>query len=227
LHKTGYIFVAAALLIAACSSPPSATRSANYVVEGSADTGTHWRHRQKSQVTLDTEPLRSDGVHDPASESIVALQEPAEALAAFPIDRRGAPDWVKALSLGIIEPRADLEGKGEMTVLDMDILFKNTGAMPWVRFPHGAHTQWLDCTNCHDEIFIPGRGPTRLAWMPSSPANTAVAAMARCRSPYGFASAAIACRIPARRPSGGEGCSSDAMAAGVDPRRLPGGRRAA
>lgn len=162
MHKTGYIFVAAALLIAACSSPPSATRSANYVVEGSADTGTHWRHRQKSQVTLDTEPLRSDGVHDPASESIVALQEPAEALAAFPIDRRGAPDWVKALSLGIIEPRADLEGKGEMTVLDMDILFKNTGAMPWVRFPHGAHTQWLDCTNCHDEIFIPRAGANKI-----------------------------------------------------------------
>ncbi len=162
MQRIGFSIIAAVLVLAACSAPPSGTRSAGYVVEGSADTGTSWRHARKAQVTLDTEPLRSDGIHDPQNESIAALQEPAEAMGAFPTDRRGAPDWVKALSLGIIAPRADLEGKGEMKVLDMDILFKNTGGMPWVRFPHSTHTKWLDCTNCHDEIFIPKAGANKI-----------------------------------------------------------------
>lgn len=35
----------------------------------------------------------------------------------------------------------------------MDIILENTGEMPMVRFPHKAHTEWLDCSNCHDAIF--------------------------------------------------------------------------
>ena len=151
-----------ALLLAACSAPPSATRSAGYVVEGSEDTGTSWRRSRPRQAKLEVESLASDGIHDPQNEAFAALQEPGEALAAFPIDRRGAVDWVKALELGIISPRADLLGESEMQVLEMDIMFKDTGAMPWVLFPHGRHTQWLDCTNCHDEIFIPQAGANKI-----------------------------------------------------------------
>ncbi|HHH48828.1 MAG TPA: hypothetical protein ENK51_08080 [Gammaproteobacteria bacterium] len=151
------------LLLVACSSPPPSTsRSASYVVDGSEDTGTSWRRSTPSQVMLEVEPLASDGIHDPESEALPVLQEPAEALAAFPIDRRGAADWVKALDLGIISPRADLLGESEMAVLDMDIMFKDTGAMPWVLFPHDKHTAWLDCTNCHDEIFIPQAGANKI-----------------------------------------------------------------
>ncbi len=32
---------------------------------------------------------------------------------------------------------------------------KNTDNMPYVKFPHLAHTKWLDCSNCHPDIFIP------------------------------------------------------------------------
>ncbi len=147
----------AVLLLTACSQS-TATRSAGYVVDGSVNTGTSWRHSGKKTVTLDVESLTDDGLHDLGNEAFAALQEPADALAAFPIDRRGAVDWVKALNLGIISPRADLQGKTEMPVLDMDIMFKDTGAMPWVLFPHDRHTQWLGCSNCHDEIFIPKTG---------------------------------------------------------------------
>jgi c(7)-type cytochrome triheme protein len=30
--------------------------------------------------------------------------------------------------------------------------------MPWVRFPHLQHTEWLTCANCHPAIFIPQAG---------------------------------------------------------------------
>lgn len=104
------------------------------------------------------ESPRNDGIHDPSTPALPMLQEPAEAMGGFPRDRRGQVDWVAALAQGLIAPRADLEGKGEMSVLDMDVLMQATQAMPWVLFPHSKHTQWLDCSNCHDAIFKPQVG---------------------------------------------------------------------
>lgn len=162
LVKTTWILPALLSLLLIACSPATGTRSAGYVVDGSVDTGTSWRRTDKATATLDVESLSSDGLHDPNNESFAALQEPVDALGAFPIDRRGAADWVKALELGIITPRADLLGESEISVLEMDIMFKNTGAMPWVLFPHDRHTQWLDCSNCHDEIFIPQAGANKV-----------------------------------------------------------------
>jgi c(7)-type cytochrome triheme protein len=45
-----------------------------------------------------------------------------------------------------------------MLEMDMDIIMTNTAYMPHVRFPHLAHTQWLDCSNCHPKIFVPEKG---------------------------------------------------------------------
>jgi len=166
------------LLLVACSSPPpSVSRSASYVVDGSEDTGSSWRRSRPTQATLDVELLASDGIHDPQNEAFSALQEPSEALAAFPIDRRGAADWVKALDLGIITPRADLLGESEMLVLDMDIMFKNTGAMPWVLFPHSKHTM---------DAVLAGEF------------------CGRCHGRCGCASAVTACRMKVRRINGGD-----------------------
>ena len=102
-----------------------------------------------------SESPRNDDIHDNENNAIVILQDPTFAMKDFPRDRRMQVDWVKALDQGKIEPRADLEGKTEMTTLDMDIVMKNTQFMPWVRFPHIAHTKWLACSNCHPKIFIP------------------------------------------------------------------------
>ncbi len=110
-----------------------------------------------------SESPRDDGIHDPVNESLAMLQNPAQALGTFPRDRRGEVDWVVALDQGLIEPRADLNGQTRMQVLDMDILMKGTQSMPWVKFPHSAHTKWLDCTNCHDEIFKPEMGANDLS----------------------------------------------------------------
>lgn len=99
--------------------------------------------------------LKQGGIHDMDNDAAVVLQDPTESMAKFPQDRRKAVDWVKTLQEGLIAPRADLRGEGKMNVLDLDVLMKDTAAMPWVKFPHLAHTQLLDCSNCHPDIFEP------------------------------------------------------------------------
>ena len=98
---------------------------------------------------------RNDDYHDTENNAIVVLQSPTNAMKDFPRDRRNEVDWVKTLDGGFIEPRADIQGKGKMTVMDLDIIMKNTQFMPHVRFPHKAHTRWLACDNCHPKIFVP------------------------------------------------------------------------
>lgn len=101
------------------------------------------------------ESIAEDGVHDLENDAVVVLQDPKVAMADFPLDRRKQVNWVQALENGHINPRADLQGEGDMLVMDMDIVMKNTKFMPYVRFPHYQHTKWLDCSNCHPKIFIP------------------------------------------------------------------------
>jgi c(7)-type cytochrome triheme protein len=152
------------LALSGCTpSQNTTTRSAQYVVEGTGGEGNRWRDNRYFAEAVKTEALASDGIHDPDNDAIHALQEPAEALNAFPLDRRGGVDWVKAMELGIIEPRADLSGETDMPVLDMDIMLKNTGQMPWVKFPHSAHTKWLACSNCHPDIFIQKKGSNKMS----------------------------------------------------------------
>ncbi len=104
-------------------------------------------------------PLSEDGIHDPSGEAIDVLQNPIESMKDFPKDRRGEVDWVKALQEGYITPRKSRTGDPWEEALpmemDLDIIMKNTMQMPWVRFPHKPHTQWLACSNCHPKIFIP------------------------------------------------------------------------
>lgn len=190
------------LLISCSPGPSSITRSAKYVVADSVTEGNRWRDNRFFATKIKTDALATDGIHDPANAAITTLQEPADALSAFPLDRRGAADWVKAIDLGIIEPRADLKGQTQMTVLDLDIMFKDTGQMPWVKFPHIAHTKWLACSNCHPDIFVMKKVPTIFPWMACSLANIAAAAMARFPFHFGFASAVTAFPTKAPRHAG-------------------------
>jgi c(7)-type cytochrome triheme protein len=149
-----------ALTLLACANDSyiTATRSADYVVDSGVGVGKRWVDYREFAHQVKTEKLADDDIHDPQNDAIAVLQEPNEAMAAFPQDRRGGVDWVRALNLGIITPRADVRGETEMATLDLDILFKDTGSMPWVKFPHYQHTQWLACENCHPDIFIPKQG---------------------------------------------------------------------
>lgn len=99
-------------------------------------------------------PLGNDDLHDPASPAIGVLQEPEEALIQLPSDTTGNKVlWNEALLEGHIEPRSSLFPDTMIEILDMDIIMENTSIMPLVMFPHSPHTEWLDCTNCHDQIF--------------------------------------------------------------------------
>ena len=108
-------------------------------------------------------PLARDGIHDPAAQVIGVLQEPREALAVLPADTVGNQvRWVQALEQGHIKPRTHVGAIVDMLARDTDVILKNTGEMPMVKFPHRQHTAWLDCGSCHDELFRREAGATKI-----------------------------------------------------------------
>lgn len=111
-------------------------------------------------------PLAADGIHDVKNQALKLLQEPGTALSRLPSDRSGAGnqvDWVAALNEGLINPRTNIFPESKVRVLDLDILLNLRGSTPIVRFPHRQHTQWLDCSNCHDHLFTPKAGSNKLS----------------------------------------------------------------
>lgn len=109
-------------------------------------------------------PLAEDGLHDPDNPALGVLQEPAEALEQLPRDEAGDVGnkvrWVRALNEGYINPRTNIYPETKVEILDLDILMKNTGSAAYVLFPHRPHTEWLDCSNCHDALFAAKAGAT-------------------------------------------------------------------
>ncbi len=163
-HCMAMVFCCSAALLAACGSGyVTDSRSASYVVDSGVGMGKRWQGARQSAVPLKIARLAEDGIHDPANEAINVLQEPRDAMAAFPLDRSGAVDWSKALALGIIAPHADVGGNAQMAVMDMDVTFKDTQDMAWITFTHAAHTQWLGCDACHTGIFIPKKGANEIS----------------------------------------------------------------
>ena len=104
-------------------------------------------------------PLAEDFLHDPDNPALALLQEPEEALSVLPRAQEGNQvDWAAALRLGLINPRTNIYPGTKVKTLDLDIIFEETAGMPMVRFPHRPHTEWLDCKNCHDRIFVAKKG---------------------------------------------------------------------
>ncbi|MFN0316311.1 MAG: c(7)-type cytochrome triheme domain-containing protein [Burkholderiales bacterium] len=105
--------------------------------------------------------LPAAGLHDPGNPALPSLQNPGAALRLLPPDTAGnLVNWVKALRDGYIKPRTNLLETTKVRVLDTDIVMKNTAEMPYVRFPHLAHTEWLECANCHEGLFKSKAGAT-------------------------------------------------------------------
>lgn len=104
----------------------------------------------------------SDEFYDPTSPAYERLQRADEALDGLPRDRDNKIDWMNSLRQGLIKPRQRLDGKDREPPLELDIILRNTKQMPNVRFPHKAHTEWLDCKNCHPDPFEPKAGSTKI-----------------------------------------------------------------
>lgn len=63
-------------------------------------------------------------------------------------------DWVKAMEKGKIKPKNYLRDENIPIEFSREISIESTwvGISP-VIFPHVTHGKWLDCSNCHPEIF--------------------------------------------------------------------------
>lgn len=108
--------------------------------------------------------LANDGLHDKANSQLGKLREPARSLSKLPgkADESGNNvDWVAALRGGHITPKDRLRPGEAPQPHTTDIIMPRTAAMPMVRFPHRAHTEWLDCANCHDDPFVKRAGAAR------------------------------------------------------------------
>ena len=82
----------------------------------------------------------------------------------FPRDQVGNIDWVKAFKENLIKPRESLDPtKSLVPPFDFNIDIPAVGSMPNVVFPHFPHTFWLDCGNCHPNIFVMKKGANPLS----------------------------------------------------------------
>lgn len=109
-------------------------------------------------------PIAKDGIHDPKGPGAKQLQQPKDALSTLTSDTAGNQvRWVKALEKGEITPREKLFDKTVIRKLDLDVILDVKGGMPAVRFPHRQHTEWLDCTNCHESVFKSKIGESKIS----------------------------------------------------------------
>lgn len=109
-------------------------------------------------------PLAQDGVHDPKSPAIGVLQEPGVALSQLPPDTAGNyVKWVEALEKGIINPRTNIKPETQVRLREDSIIISKFGSMPAVSFPHRPHTLWLDCSNCHEKLFVSKAGANKFS----------------------------------------------------------------
>jgi c(7)-type cytochrome triheme protein len=88
-----------------------------------------------------------------------------EAEELLPKHETGQVDWVQALAGGTIAPGWGLDAEApQKPVLDMDVdLTPASGGAFGVVFPHRAHTEWLDCDNCHPAVFEASKGANSMS----------------------------------------------------------------
>jgi len=84
----------------------------------------------------------------------------SEKFAAFAANLPKAPygngiDWVRAVNLGKIHPKRTLLDTPYTPIpYDKDLRLDSSWTMiPPAFFPHADHNLWLDCSNCHPDIF--------------------------------------------------------------------------
>jgi c(7)-type cytochrome triheme protein len=82
-------------------------------------------------------------------------QEKFKILSKLPLAPLGnGVDWVRAIQDGLIKPANYVLEKFQSLEFERDVIIES----PWagispISFPHSIHGAWLDCSNCHPEIF--------------------------------------------------------------------------
>jgi c(7)-type cytochrome triheme protein len=81
-------------------------------------------------------------------------KEKFKKLAHFPMTPYGNRiDWVAAFKEGLIKPKDTIVGNYHPMPFDKTLHLEPEFGVPPAVFPHKSHTQWLDCANCHPDIF--------------------------------------------------------------------------
>ena len=106
-----------------------------------------------SSLTLRAVPAEPQ-LPPPAFEQTL---NPDSALAMLPRDHAGNVDWQAAVTQGVIRPRPTLPGRKAPDStgfqFNFDFFFPGPDTTFDASFPHSAHTQWLNCQQCHSRIF--------------------------------------------------------------------------
>jgi len=98
--------------------------------------------------------LTSDSIRPPIEDTL----DPDSVVQLLPRDHAGNIDWVVALRSGIIAPRPtvsglDLPPEVPRFAFGFDFYFPGPAPMFDAFFPHSAHTEWVDCQQCHARLF--------------------------------------------------------------------------
>lgn len=152
---------AAAPALASTVAPASVATAGN----GASAADVNAFNRLLKPIGKRNPPPPEDGIHDPANDGTHALLPPLTAYANLPKAPSGnRVNWVKALEEGKIKPRWDRnDPSAQPLVMDMNIVREVKGTMPDVVYPHKQHTEWLDCSNCHPDIFVPQKGANTIS----------------------------------------------------------------
>jgi Class III cytochrome C family. len=87
-------------------------------------------------------------VGEPKAESLTRFGDLPRAA------RGNRVDWSAALASGMIKPAASLTKDFEPLTLDKTLSLEAEWTfVPPATFPHAEHVRWLDCANCHPDIF--------------------------------------------------------------------------
>ncbi len=112
--------------------------------------------------------LAQDELHDPEGPALHLLQNPAEALSHLPrTDSGSLVNWSKALKNGSIKPLAKFYPQTQVKMLDQDIMLtkRESAELNRVIFPHKQHTEWLDCSSCHEKLFKSQAGANQITML--------------------------------------------------------------
>jgi len=156
--KNIQLYVTSLIMLFLCSSLSQAQE------DGKVSSMNKFNRMLKPKAAFNLSPEK-DGLHDVENPGVKLLQSPKAAFETLDKSKHGNHvDWVSSLNGKKIEPRWDrLDGTQEPMIFDLNIVREVKGSTPNVVYPHKQHTQWLDCSNCHPDIFIPQKGANQIS----------------------------------------------------------------
>jgi c(7)-type cytochrome triheme protein len=94
---------------------------------------------------------------DTVTPPIELTLDPDSVVSLLPRDHAGNIDWMEALRQEIIRPRDGVDGPREWDdggfEFAFDFYFRGPTEMFDAFFPHSAHTELMECAQCHPRIF--------------------------------------------------------------------------